>query len=203
MRELIEQYFLQSGVGWALIGAAAAMMLGCVGSARGIRVAAGQTAGVLSEKPELFGKLLVLTALPGTQGFYGFIATVMICLRCGVLKNEVSVGPLVGVALMFLGIACGVVQLKSASFQGETAAASINMTARRPDQGGRAILLPALVETYAVVALLTTILVTLWLTPESGLRFRAQKAAGPAPAAAAAPDVPAKKIGRASGRERV
>ena len=137
MGEFINTYFLASGIGWAMLGAGAGLMLGCAGSARGIRIAAGQAAGVMSEKPELFGKLLVLMALPGTQGFYGVIWTVMIALQVGLFGGEVSVSPLVGLAILFMGIAVGGALLKSAVFQGETSAACINLTARRPDQGGR------------------------------------------------------------------
>ena len=61
-----QAYFLQSGVGWAAIGAMLAVMFGGWGSANGIRIAAGQAGGVLSEKPELFGKLFALMVLPGT-----------------------------------------------------------------------------------------------------------------------------------------
>ena len=172
MSKLITFYFVQTGMGWAVIGAMFAVMFACVGSARGIRLAGAQAAGVLSEKPELFGKLLVLMALPGTQGFYGFICAIIIALRSGLLANDVAVSPLVGFSLLFVGICTGVVQWRSAVYQGETSAACINLTGKRPEEGGRSILMPALVETYAVVALLAAILLTLWLTPDGGLNVK-------------------------------
>ncbi len=175
MDKLIAEYFLNTGFGWAMIGGAAAMMLGCIGSARGIRVAAGQAAGVMSEKPDLFGKLLILMALPGTQGFYGFIVTIMVLLRCEVFANDVAVTPVAGLAMMALGIGAGAAMMKSAVYQGETSAACINMVARRPEQSGKAILMPALVETYAVVALLAAILGILFLTPKTGLNYNKDK----------------------------
>ena len=162
--ELIEQYFVHTGMGWAVAGAMFAVMLACIGSARGIRVAAAQAAGVLSEKPELFGKLLILMALPGTQGFYGFICAIIIALRTGLLKGDVVVAPLVGVGLFFIGLCMGAVEWRSAVYQGETSAACINLTGKKPEEGGRAILMPALVETYGVVALLAAILLILWVT---------------------------------------
>jgi len=164
VNELIYQYFLQSGLGWAVAGAIAAVMLGGVGSARGIRIAGAQAAGVLSEKPELFGKLLVPMALPGTQGFYAFICAIMIALRTGLLKGDVTVSPLAGIGLFFIGVGMGVVEWRSAIYQGEAAAAAINLIGKKPEEGGRAILIPALVETYAVVALLAAILLILWVT---------------------------------------
>lgn len=164
MEELIYPYFVQSGVGWAVAGAMFAVMFACMGSARGIRLAAAQAAGVLSEKPELFGKLLILMALPGTQGFYGFICAIFIARQTGLLGGELVVAPVVGLALFFIGLCMGIVEWKSAVYQGETSAACINLTAKRPEEGGRAILMPALVETYGVVALLAAILMILWVT---------------------------------------
>ena len=162
--ELLVKYFVASGAGWAAIGGAACAMFGGVGSAAGIRVSASQGAGVMSEKPELFGRLLVLIALPGTQGFYAFVTFFMICWKAGLL----SAGPMEldlvkGVALMFVGICSGVVQWRSAISQGETAAA-ISLVAKKPEESGRAIILPALVETYAVVALLMALLAIFWIT---------------------------------------
>ena len=164
MAEFLTVYFLQTGIGWAVIGAMFAVMFGGMGSARGIRIAAGQGAGVMSEKPELFGKLLVLIALPGTQGFYGFVTFFMIAVRIGLLDGMVKLPPIQGLALLSVGVCAGVVYWKSAVFQGETSAASINLTAKKPEESGRALLLPALVETYAVVALLAAILAILWIT---------------------------------------
>ena len=164
MAELIQQYFVQTGLGWAVAGAMFAVMFACMGSARGIRLAAAQAAGVLSEKPELFGKMLILMALPGTQGFYGFICAIFIAMRTGLLSGEIAVAPVVGLAMFFIGLCMGVVEWKSAVFQGETSAACINLTGKRPEEGGRSILMPALVETYGVVALLAAILLILWVT---------------------------------------
>jgi len=169
--ELLSQYFLRTGLGWAVAGAICAVMFGGVGSAKGIRISASQAAGVLSEKPELFGKLFVIIAIPGTQGFYSFICAIMICLRVGLLGGQkVTVSPLVGLALFFIGFCMGVVEWRSAIYQGETSAAAINLVARKPEESGRALLLPGLVETYAVVALLASILLILWVTAE-GLAF--------------------------------
>ncbi|MCX6354965.1 MAG: V-type ATP synthase subunit K [Candidatus Aureabacteria bacterium] len=164
MVEFLRHYFLETGFAWAVAGAMAAAMLACVGSARGIRISASQAGGVLSEQPELFGKLLVLIALPGTQGFYGFICAIMIALRCGFIAGKVTITPLVGIGIFFIGLCTGIVEWKSAIFQGETSAAAINLTAKKPDESGRAILLPALVETYAVIALLAAILMIIWIT---------------------------------------
>lgn len=162
-------YFLETGIGYAVCGGVLAFAGGCIGSALGIRIAASQSAGVLSEKPDLFGKLLVLMALPGTQGFYGFICMFLIAFKTDLVLAEtnakaLALAPAVGLALLFVGAGVGIVQLWSARFQGETSAAAINLVAKKPEESGRSILLPALVETYSVVALLAGILMIFWLT---------------------------------------
>jgi V/A-type H+/Na+-transporting ATPase subunit K len=178
MKELISLYFLSSGIGWAMLGAAAGLMLGCIGSARGIRIAAGQAAGVMSEKPELFGKLLPLMAMPGTQGIYGLLWMIIVAMRTGLFgKEPATATPLVGVVLMLLGIAVGGALLKSAVLQGETSAAAINLTSRRPDQSGRAIILPALVEFYALVALVAGIMIAFMVSPAKLGEAKAEAAA--------------------------
>jgi len=164
MEAFLKAYFLETGVGWAVIGGMMAVMFGGVGSAKGIRISGSQAGGVLSEKPELFGKLLVMIALPGTQGFYALICAIMIALRIGLIGGKVSCPPLSGLALMFVGICMGIVEWRSAIYQGEASAAGIAMTAKKPEESGRAILLPALVETYAVLALLASILMIIWIT---------------------------------------
>lgn len=168
---LFKIYFVQTGFGYASTGAIIAVMFGGLGSAKGIKIAATQAAGVLSEKPDLFGKLLILMALPGTQGFYGFICAIMIALRSGIIEGEISISPIVGMAILAVGICMGIVQWRCAIYQGEASAAAINLTSKQPEESGRAILMPAIVETYAVVALLASILLIIWFTKEGGLSF--------------------------------
>ena len=69
---------MTTGLVYALIGAALAAGLAGVGSAVGVSLGGKAAAGVISEKPELFGRVLILQALPGTQGIYGFLVAVLI-----------------------------------------------------------------------------------------------------------------------------
>ncbi|HNW32577.1 MAG TPA: V-type ATP synthase subunit K [Caldisericia bacterium] len=159
MNNIWTDLFGQSGQGFVILGMAVNVMLGGIGSARGLRIAATQTAGIMSEKPELFGKLFVLMVLPGTQGFYSFIASFLAGLQSFLGNKEISfVG---GVSLMFLLCAMGVVELISAIEQGRTSAAAINMVAKQERTFGQAIIMPALVETYAVLGLLISIILIL------------------------------------------
>ena len=60
------------GLMMALFGVAIAAGFAGVGSAMGVGIAGKAASGVLAEKPELYGRTLLLQALPGTQGIYGF-----------------------------------------------------------------------------------------------------------------------------------
>lgn len=157
--------WIELGRGLCYGGAGLAFGLAGAGSAWGISIAVHQCAGVLREKPELFGRMLVMIALPGTQGFYGFIAAILIMTQTGLIGGtaiKITLGT--GLSLFFVGLGCGLAQLVSAIKQGEASAAGISLIARRPEAAGRAILFPAFVETYAVVSLLATVLFIVFLT---------------------------------------
>jgi V/A-type H+-transporting ATPase subunit K len=146
------------GIGLAVAGAAFAAFLASCGSAWGIAVAAEAAGGVLTEDPEKFGRLLVMIALPGTQGFYGFLGAFYIMMKINLLGGGVPVSLDSGLQLMFAGLPVGIVGLVSGYYQGVASAAGIHLVAKRPEETGKAIILPAMVETYAVLGLLATIL---------------------------------------------
>ncbi len=152
----IEFGMFNNPVTWIVLGMIVNVFLSGMGSARGLRTASVQTTGVMSERPELFGKLFVLTVLPGTQGFYGFIASFLAGSQTIMSGNIPSIGQALG--LMFLLIGMGIVCYFSAVDQGRTSAAAINMVAKQEQTFGQAIIMPALVETYAVLGLLLTII---------------------------------------------
>lgn len=148
-----------NGIVYAITGAALAVILAGMGSAYGVGVAAQAAAGVVSEDPSKFVKCLIVQLLPGTQGIYGlliaFIALVRIDLFSGTpatLSSEHG--------LMFLG-AClpiAIVGLFSGMYQGKASVASIGILAKNPNELVKAMLIPAMVETYAIFALLISIL---------------------------------------------
>ena len=145
------------GIVYALLGAALATFLAGSGSAIGVGMGGRAAAGVLTEKPELFAKVLILQLLPGTQGIYGLLVAFVVLGKVGILGGT---APSAEQGLLFLA-AClpiGVAGLISAIHQGKTSVASISLLAKRPDSFGRAMLLPARVETYAILALLISLL---------------------------------------------
>ena len=152
-----------SGAAWALFGAAVAAIGGGMGSAMGISFASQVAAGVTAEDPDKYGKMLVLVALPGTQGIYGFITAILVVVFFQMLDPAIgktipaNVGMQVFFACLPVAFACFV----SAAYQGLASAAGASLVARRSEEAGKAIVFPAMVETYAVLALIVTIFLLL------------------------------------------
>lgn len=147
------------GLMLAILGAALAAILAGIGSILGVRTVGQASAGLVSENPDIFGKVLILTALPGSQGIYGFLAAVIIANKLGILAGapiDISLG--VGFQVLMAALPVGIGGLLSAVYQGRLAAAGVTIIAKKPDAAGKGVILAAIVETYAVLGLLITIL---------------------------------------------
>ena len=154
-----------TGLAIAIFGAALCAALAGCGSAIGVMAAGKAAAGVTSQKPELFGKLLVLQALPGTQGIYGFLTAILIMVRLGLLGGSpLDISDAVGWQFFFAALPMGLCGLISGIAQGKTAVAAIHLTGKQPDAAGKGITMTALVETYAILALLISILLVFGVT---------------------------------------
>lgn len=150
---------MELGLALAILGAALAVGLAGMGSALGVGIAGQAASGVVSEDPEKFGKVLLLEALPGTQGIYGFLAAIMVLQKVGLLGGEmVSISSSIGWQLLFASLPIALTGLLSGMYQGKVCAAGMGIVAKKPAESGKAIILAAMVETYAVLGLLATIL---------------------------------------------
>jgi V/A-type H+-transporting ATPase subunit K len=150
------------GLALAIGGAATAVALAGIGSSIGIGYAGQASDGVLSEEPEKFASLLVLAVLPGTQGIYGFVAAFFVMFKIGLLGGTVvdlDIAHGLQIFLACLPIALG--GLVSGIHQGKVSAAGVNVAAKQPNEFMKAVVMSALVETYAVLGLLVTILLLL------------------------------------------
>ena len=156
MAEFIAQF---GGIGLAFLGAALAVGLCCVGSAKGTGMVGEAATGVLSENPEHFSKCLILQVLPGTQGLYGLVVWFFAIFRMGLLSGTL---PVLTIAQGFqyfaacLPMALG--GLFSAIAQGRVAAGSINILAKKPDHWAKGMVLCITVEFYAILSLLASML---------------------------------------------
>lgn len=147
------------GIVYALLGAAIAVLLAGAGSAMGVGIAGQAAAGVVTEDPSKFAKVLIMQLLPGTQGLYGLLVGFITLSKIGILGGGVAdVSVQTGLMILAACLPIGIVGLISGVAQGKTAASSIGIVAKKPDQFGKAMLFPAMVETYAILALLISFL---------------------------------------------
>ncbi len=146
------------GIVFALIGAALATFLAGTGSAIGVGKAGVAAAGVLAEDPSKFGKVLIFQLLPATQGIYGLLIAFIILTKIGILGGDPNISVTAGLLYFAASLPIAFSGLFSAIYQGNCSVAGIGTIAKKPDQFGKTILLPAMVETYAILALLISML---------------------------------------------
>ena len=146
------------GIVYALLDAAVALFLSGAGSAIGVGIAGQAASGVVSEDPPKFAKVLIMQLLPGTQGIYGLLIAFITLTQIGIMGGSADLSLIKGALYLAACLPIGVVGLVSARHQGRTSVASIGIVAKKPEQFGKAMLFPAMVETYAILALLVSIL---------------------------------------------
>jgi V/A-type H+-transporting ATPase subunit K len=148
------------GLALGLLGAGLSFALGGAGSSVGVALAGMMASGVITEDPKKFGKMILLILIPGTQGIYGLLIFFFISfVKLGMLTNPIYPTMTQGYQLLFIGGCSGFVQFLSAIYQGKVSAAAIGIVAKKPEEAGKALILPAFVETYAVFALVAAFLI--------------------------------------------
>ncbi|MCR5207384.1 MAG: V-type ATP synthase subunit K [Eubacterium sp.] len=153
------------GLALAILGAALAALLSGMGSARGVGIVGEAAAGLISEDPSKFTKVLILQILPGTQGLYGFITAIMVMIRIQLLSgNPVELTTQQGLQVFAACMPMAIVGYFSAIAQAKVAASGVSVVAKKPEQQSKAMVLSAMVETYAVLALLISLLIILRLS---------------------------------------
>ena len=150
--------FLNSigGGAFALLGAAMAAALACVGSAKGTGITGEAGAGLVSEDPSKSGKVMILQVIPGTQGLYGFVIFFLAFSKISGSLATMTVAQGMQIFGACLPIALG--GLLSAIAQGRVAAASINILAKKPDDWSKGMIMCIVVEFYAILCLLASFL---------------------------------------------
>ena len=152
------------GLALALLGAGLAVGLSCVGSAKGTGIAGEAGTGLLSEDPSKSGKVMVLQLLPGTQGLYGIVAWFMVLNKIGVFGGSIQQLTVEqGLAMFAACLPMAIGGLLSAIAQGRVAAGSINILAKKPDDWSKGLILCGIVEFYAILSLLASMLMLLRL----------------------------------------
>ena len=155
---------LITSIDWGLIlaflGAFVAVIMAGLGSSLGIRTAGQKAAGVLAEKPNMFGSLVTMVVLPGSQGIYGLLIAIMILNKIGAMSGElIELTLQSGIMFLIAGVIIGVLGLVTAILQTKVIVASIAGLAKDESIFGGAITMSVLIETYAIFGLLISIFV--------------------------------------------
>ncbi|MGE5279504.1 MAG: ATPase [Deltaproteobacteria bacterium] len=138
----------------AFIGVGLMVGLAGSGSAIGVSIAGSATLGAVKKKEEAFASGIVLSALPGTQGLYGFGAFFILK---PLLTPEITLFQ--GCGILGAGIAMGLAGLISAIQQGEVCANGIAAIGSGSDVFGKTMVLAVFPELYAIVAFAATFLI--------------------------------------------
>jgi V/A-type H+-transporting ATPase subunit K len=146
-------FFMQyGGVVLGALASAVAILLPGIGSAIGCSLVGKTASGLLIEEPEKFGQSLILALLPGSQGLYGFIIGFMII---GKLAADMSLGT--GLFCLMTAAPIAFVGYRSAVYQAQVAASGVQVLAKNPKQNMKTVILAALVELYAILALVASL----------------------------------------------
>jgi len=146
------------GIFFAVLGAALAALCAGAGSAKGVGLAGEAGAGLVTEDPSKFGKVLILQLLPGTQGIYGFLIAFITFIKIGVLGGSSDMTLAKGLLYFAACLPMAIVGYSSAIAQARASVASMGILSKRPEEFGKSMIFPAMVETYAILALLISML---------------------------------------------
>ncbi len=141
----------------AYAGLAFMLILAGIGSAIGVSMGGNASIGALKKNPDAFGNYMLLSALPGTQGLYGFAGFFVIYSK-GVITDAMSMTQ--GIAILAAGLALGFVGLFSAIKQGGVTSNGIAAIGSGNNVFGSTMILAVFPELYAIIAFAATFLIS-------------------------------------------
>lgn len=148
--EFLTQY---GGAIFGYLGVALAVAFSGFGSSYGTGGTGAAAASLIKDQPEKFTQALILQLLPGTQGLYGFVIGFMILFT---VTPDLALAD--GFRLLIASLPIALVGWISGQQQGKVSTAGLQVLAKRPENVANAIILTIMVETYAILAFITSIL---------------------------------------------
>lgn len=149
---------MNTAVVLAYTGLAIMIALTGIGSAIGVSMGGNASIGALKKSPDKFGNYMLLAALPGTQGLYGFGGYFVIDKLYGIVNPEMTFFN--GVAVLSMGLFLGFVGLLSAMKQGTVTSNGIAAIGSGHDVFGNTLILAVFPELYAIIAFAATFLIS-------------------------------------------
>ena len=138
----------------AYVGVALMVGLAGIASAVGTSICGQAAVGAMKKNGGAFGSYMILSALPGSQGLYGFVCFFMVQ---GMLAQPTM---LQGAAILGAGILGGSVTLAAAIWQAKVCANGIVAVGNGHDVMGKTLILAAFPELYAILTVAATFLIS-------------------------------------------
>ena len=139
----------------AYVGVAIMVGLAGIASAVGTSICGQAAVGAMKKNSGAFGSYMILSALPGSQGLYGFVCFFMVQ---GLLTAEITM--LQAAAVFGAGLLGGIVNLAAAIYQGKVCANGIAASGNGHDVMGKTLILGAFPELYAILTVAATFLIS-------------------------------------------
>lgn len=144
----------------AYVGLALMVGLAGIGSSYGTTIAGNAAEGGLKKAPEKSSGYMILSAMPATQGLYGFVAFLMWMSDVALVGTPAGIeAGINGYKFFAVGIAVGAVFLISAIRQGQICANGILGMSQGHDVQTNTMIYAALPEFYAILALIAALMV--------------------------------------------
>ena len=138
----------------AYVGVAFMVGLAGIASAVGTAICGQAAVGAMKKNGGAFGSYMILSALPGSQGLYGFVCFFMVQ---GLLVENMNF--FMGAAIFGAGLLVGIVNLAAAIYQGKVCANGIAAIGNGHDVMGKTLILAAFPELYAILTVAATFLI--------------------------------------------
>ena len=139
----------------AYVGVAIMVGLAGIASAVGTSICGQAAVGAMKKNSSAFGSYMILSALPGSQGLYGFVCFFMVQ---GLLTAEITM--LQAAAVFGAGVLVGIVNLAAAIYQGKVCANGIAAIGNGHVVMGKTLILGAFPELYAILTVAATFLIS-------------------------------------------
>ena len=134
------------------VGLALMLCLAGIGSSIGTTIAGNAAEGALKKNPEKSSSYMILSAMPATQGLYGFVAFLL-------WPKDVAAMTDSGFMYFAVGLAAGVVFLFSAIRQGQVCANGIIGISQGHNVQANTMIYAALPEFYAILSLIASLMI--------------------------------------------
>lgn len=146
---------METAILFGYIGVVLMVALSGLASAMGTSMAAQASIGAMKKNGNAFGSYMILSAVPGSQGLYGFVGYFIIK---NFLTPEITMFQ--GTAIMGAGLLMGVVCLASSFYQAKVCANGIVAIGNGHDVMGKTLILAAFPELYAILTVAAVFLIS-------------------------------------------